>query len=323
MSILAVFLSYQHDSGKHICASTLRAYKYLFAECDNHPLPLTAEKFTAVYLARARLCNSATINRYRKQLISLYKILKETGNAIEPVDFATRMINREFAAITKTELKTAIQPRAFAFTPIEVRNLYSMTTKGSPDRLLLVILLTTGLRVGGVKNLRTDCIAPGSGSTIEKGGRVHQFSICSELQTELTVHIERFGGSSMYIFPSRQSLLFPCTTAKLQKRFRLICHRAGIEQANVHRTRHTVAQALRSAGRAEYLIQRFLGHQSAKTTAHYGEPPFSQVISSLRLPWLPATDTTDPCELLYSLCPNETSPAPYGNGGTDDRIPNP
>ena len=312
--LLTAYLASQQRVGKSVSSSTVRTYKYFFSTCEQQHFPITASDFVTVYIQKARNCQRSTINRYRRQMILLYRVLFETGNALDSVKTATRLINAECSALMSV---CPVRPscRALAFSPSEVRQLYDICPVGGVNRLLLLLLFTTGLRVGGVCNLQVAHIDTHLATTTEKGNLKHEFSICQQLRSEIDMHILRLTKkiqcAPVYLFPSNLDGKRKCTTASLQKRFRILCQKVGIKQTNIHRTRHTVAQALRLAGKSEYLIQRFLGHGSVRTTSQYGALHMTQVVSALQLPWMPVDTLSDPCALLHSLCPYE---APSVNG---------
>ena len=307
-TLLTAYLTSQQQVGKSISTSTVRAYKYFFSTCEQQQLPITASDFVTVYIHKARNCQRSTINRYRKQMVLLYSVLFDTGNALDSVRIATCLINAECSALMSV---CPVRPscRALSFTPSEVESLYDICPVGGINRLLLLLLFTTGLRVGGVCNIRVAHIDKRVATTTEKGNTKHEITICRQLRYEIDMHILRLTKKlqcePVYLFPSNLDVTRKCTTASLQKRFRILCEKVGIKQTNIHRTRHTVAQALRLAGRSEYLIQRFLGHSSVRTTSQYGALHMSQVVCALQLPWMPVDTLYDPCALLYSLCPYE------------------
>lgn len=203
--------------------------------------------------------------------------------------------------------------RRHAFTVDEVTRLYAASTASVYDRLLLAVLFTTALRIGGVRRLPTP-LSPTETWVVtqEKGGQHFPVALAPCVHT-LLHQLQQARPGEAYILPSPRFKGRPASTSHLKKRFRRLCHLAGVTgtHAHVHSCRHTLATALRLAGRRIVDIQAFLGHASPITTvAVYCTPHYDDLLGLLHLPWF-ATDTASSDDrqpahdstLLNALCP--------------------
>jgi integrase len=117
-----------------------------------------------------------------------------------------------------------------------------------------------------------------------------------------------------YLLPAARHKLChtrPLSTSFVKKRFARIAARATPpvcgSHVHVHTTRHTVAVALRMAGRRLVDIQAFLGHRNVSTTASvYSRPMAYDLAVLLDLPWIPKRPESDERnKLLNSLTGEE------------------
>ena len=180
--------------------------------------------------------------------------------------------------------------RLHAFSPDEVQRLHAAARGGVRDRLLLLLLFTTALRVGGLSRLPAVSPRDTWCRTVEKGGQIHPVALAPCVRDALSAYLAAHPASpeAHYLLPSRRNADHPISTTQLKRWFRGLCARAGVvgPHAHIHTTRHTVAVALRLAGCRIADIQAFLGHASPSTTlAVYCTPDFHQLVHLLRLPW--------------------------------------
>jgi hypothetical protein len=240
-----------------------------------------------------------------------------------------------FADLYESEInvgmKTTTTP-AKSLDAEDVTKLYSSCVNHS-EFVLLLLLLTTGIRVGGAVRLRVDGLLDAEtgvvkteGVTTEKGGLKHRFFLCPVLQYWARLHINasklRYKTAPVYVFPSRYNTNEPCSVGHLQRTFRRLCQRAGVRGAmNIHRTRHTLAHALRLAGTPANHIQLLLGHSCSRTTDQYGSLQLHQLVERMQLPWDGVQQSfaaRDKYVLLRALCPPKDYYLPWMTGGMDD-----
>lgn len=199
-------------------------------------------------------------------------------------------------------------PARHAFNREEVCALHAAAARTGPfSELLLRLLFTTGLRVGGVSRL---ALPRHDGEetlvTEEKGGVLRTVRLSPPVWDAL----RRWGSTprpgQRYLFAARRDATRSVSTSHLKKHFRRLCQCAGVTgpHAHIHTTRHTVcmhrcwasttahgvpAVALRLAGARLVDIAAFLGHCNVNTTyAVYSAPSHEELMRCLRLPWLAA-----------------------------------
>lgn len=196
-----------------------------------------------------------------------------------------------------------------SLTEADVRRLYA-ACQTNTEHMFVLLLLTTGLRIGGVVNLRVSGLCDQSGEvgaeglTSEKGGAQHRFFICPMLRDRIKQHMHCTGPTT-FLFPSRYCSQDPCSVGHLQRLFGRLCRLANVSPPhNVHRTRHTLVHALRLNGTPAKHIQLMLGHRSSRTTDHYGGLCTNELVERMHLPWGGMNDDDkDRSSLLRSLCP--------------------
>ena len=212
--------------------------------------------------------------------------------------------------------------RKHAFDVAEVERLHAAARAAGPEsEVLLLLLFTTGLRVGGLSRLPLPRAADQDTLvTEEKGGRrlpvVLAPCVWDALRRWWAVRPPR-APAQTFLFASRYDPGRPASTSHLSRCFGRLCAAARVtgRHAHIHTTRHTVAVALRLAGCRIIDIAAFLGHAHPATTLRvYSTPSFEQLLGTMRLPWYTETTTTAPGReddrLLRALAPQS-----HGGGG--------
>ena len=163
-------------------------------------------------------------------------------------------------------------------TPTQQEDIWKECTTNL-ERLVIALLFTTGMRVGGLCNIKKDDIIDKDtgdikeyGSTLEKGNKIRKFPIFKMVHQPLKnwlTEIHMF--DSPYLFPNSRNLSKPRTTMFFQNLFKTIAHRAGYNGAeiHVHAIRHTVARNLLESGNTMDDIGKYLGHANPATTAKF------------------------------------------------------
>ena len=271
----------------------------------------------------AAVMNSTLVEHCRR-LTVLATILHNVGILHDGPVTHSKELQSFFAELLRGSSTVRPSPldRCNGFNATEVSQMYS-SCKNEMEFVLLLLLLTTGIRVGGAVNLRVDglcddpgatpCVVRREAETIEKGGVRHRFFVCPVLQHWIQKHIEAHRGS-VYFFPSRYRPDEPCSVGHLQCVFRQLCQRARVQGPNnIHRTRHTLAHALRLSGAPAKHIQLILGHTCPRTTDSYGSLCMNELIERMRLPWdgVEQGSDKDQAALLRSLCPPEGYRLPW------------
>ena len=225
------------------------------------------------------LCRTtAAARRYQRVFNLLF--LHVFGRITEPV----RTLRKRRRTLTLAQLddilsQTTVRSRTLAadgdadaaadrgrdhFTPAEVDRLLDASRAAPRDRLMIVLLLVTGLRRRGLLNIRTldiaDPPAAGGGggwrartvsSTLTKGLRVHRFRLTASARLAVEAWLntpERDGGRpdhpSPFLFPSGCTDNGALSPSALARAFKAVCRRAGLggdRRSHLHAMRHTHA----------------------------------------------------------------------------------
>ena len=137
--------------------------------------------------------------------------------------------------------------------------------------LIIRTLLETGSRVGAFCDFRAEhfCYVEREIRVLDKGNKYRDIPVLKSLANELKVHIghRRTG----YVFPSPRGNAY--TPRRIQQIVKEVAQDAGIiKNVYPHLLRHTIAQYLADRGMPENLLQKFLGHDSPRTTQIYYNP---------------------------------------------------
>ena len=146
-----------------------------------------------------------------------------------------------------------------SFSVDEVQRLYQAADDDAYTRLVLQILFTTGLRVGGLSRIPlptvegdpvvitgTDGLLSGEARCCQEKGGV-PFPVF--LAPCVWSSIRRWWTTNppsrpqqVYLLPSRRNIKRPVSTSKLKHLFRRLCRTAGVvgPHAHIHTTRHTI-----------------------------------------------------------------------------------
>jgi integrase len=142
--------------------------------------------------------------------------------------------------------------------------------ESSPDhlRVILVIALNTGMRLGEILNLKWSQIDLSSERIrVEKtkSGRIRFIDINTPLLKELHL-LKRRKCQQGYMFVNPKTNK-PITTVK--RSFTTACRKAKIQNLRFHDLRHTFASRLVEKGVDLITVKDLLGHSSVKTTERY------------------------------------------------------
>ena len=191
------------------------------------------------------------------------------------------------------------------------------------ERCLLLLLLSTGARIGALSRLTYSDVKEEEGTSlpataiiIEKGNRPHCIPITSEvlraLKTKATGHGCQDENEAwlhavrerICIFCSKGNLAIPMNVRCLRQTFYAICERSGMGRPIwPHLIRHTVAHQLWRSGNSVVSIAKFLGHRSVHTTfTQYLDLSASELIMNMNIPWLHDITKRVPTGLSKSPC---------------------
>jgi site-specific recombinase XerD len=168
------------------------------------------------------------------------------------------------------------------------------------NELIFMLLITTGMRVGGLVKILLDdiCVINGSdliikdyGKTIEKGNKWFSFSLTPHVKHLLSRWIkeERVCNGSKYIFPARTGRTGYLTTDVVRKMFSKLKIESGCEgkHIHVHSIRHSFAHILLENGNSIEVVSKLMGHTSVSTTqSYYLKENAIEVAQRANIPWL-------------------------------------
>lgn len=177
------------------------------------------------------------------------------------------------------------------------------------ERLIFTIFLTTGIRIGGLLNMKVkdvydkDLYIKEDGQTLEeKGNKIRKFKIFPALKQALEKYRDsNFGivlkSPEHYIFCSYNKKsktytipsLAKCTSGAIQHVVKNVCNRAGVTGSHVHTHafRKTLVIKLMNEKNTIDDVSKFIGHSSSSITAkHYWTPTQNDLLRTMNLSWL-------------------------------------
>lgn len=137
--------------------------------------------------------------------------------------------------------------------------------------LMIRTLLETGSRVGAFCAFTAEnySYVEREIRVLDKGNKYRDIPILGSLANELKLHLgpRRTG----FVFPSPRGKTY--TPRRIQQLVKELAEEAGIiKRVYPHLLRHTIAQYLADRDMPENLLQKFLGHDSPRTTQIYYSP---------------------------------------------------
>lgn len=151
-------------------------------------------------------------------------------------------------------------------------------TKGTEEKLMVLLLLTMGLRRSELVNIKVDDIVGGTHIIINgKGNKQRALAIHDDVVPHLKLWLQirsiKFAHrDSPYLFISGRGDKYAGNT--IRERLKRIMERAGfdedrIDEIHPHTLRHTFTANLFDADVDFYTAQMLLGHSSPQTTQRY------------------------------------------------------
>jgi integrase/recombinase XerC len=165
----------------------------------------------------------------------------------------------------------------------------------SPDGPLCTLLLCTGIRKAGARNMRRDQInlAREELTVTEKGNKTRTIPLLPEV-VHAIADLDLLEGLKLtdYLWYSkpggghRLDRSRPVADTTFDRWWTRVCREAGVVYLNVHQTRHTFGHRLRKRGVGLDHIKLLMGHESIKTTVdQYGHVTIDDVRTALAEVW--------------------------------------
>jgi len=181
----------------------------------------------------------------------------------------------------------------------ELETLYGEAKKNLRDELIFLMLLTTGMRVGGLVNIRLEHVADVNdkgvevktcGRTLEKGNKWFTF-VMNDRVRELVKEwiIKERHTTSPYLFSSKCGSMPYVSRCTIRAIFKRLCDRVGLSGSHLHphALRHTYAHMLLESGNSIDIISKLIGHSNSLTTeSFYLKESAVEVANRANIPWL-------------------------------------
>ena len=139
------------------------------------------------------------------------------------------------------------------------------------EKLMMIVMFTTGARVGEVVEMKVSDISNGYILIHGKGNKERQIPLREDVLEMVEDYLE--GHNDEYLFPSRKGG-GQVTTEAIRIRVKKIAMSAGIAEERAmkvtpHNTRHYFATSLVDGGNDITIIAKAMGHSSINTTLRY------------------------------------------------------
>ena len=250
--------------------TTRERYAYTVAEyistCASRSLAsITAEDVENwLQVVRERGCKTGTINRYMRQIKTIYRLAVEWGYLIQ-------------SPVSKLEEMPEATLVPDALSEDELHKLLAELSRES--RQISILLAETGLRWGELSRL------PWSDIDLDKRNLKVQ-----------EVHVEPGKAADFRVIPLTQwavdtlreiraegRIPFVITVKTLRKGMKTAAQRAGIKHVHPHMLRHTFATRLRDRGVPLDRIKELLGHKDLRMTLRYAKARPEQLREAIRM----------------------------------------
>jgi hypothetical protein len=184
----------------------------------------------------------------------------------------------------------------------DLDKMFLACTDQGPHKLIFMLMITTGLRVGGLANIRIARVAKlegnrwgvqDSGRTICKGNKIYRFAIGPQVKDliEMWLYNHRPSDPTPFLFPGRDG--GKISTSTVRQYFNAICLKAGLkgEQFHPHALRHSFAHILLESGNTSSIVANLMNHASSTTTEKfYLRESAEQITARAIIPWMKNTD---------------------------------
>jgi site-specific recombinase XerD len=218
----------------------------------------------------ARRLSVATVRRRFACLRAFFRRAAARGGVADPFAEWRPLLPRRKRlprTLSRSETKFLLAGRAANGAP-------RLKNKEAPFRLIVRLLVVTGMRVGELCRLRLDDVAP-DGSVLRvhgKGARdrvayVTDASLRRELR-RIVDHRRRSAAGAGALFLNRHGA--PLRPQSVRAKLKRMAKDAGLgRRVTPHMLRHTAATLLIETGVDIRFVQRLLGHSSIATTEIY------------------------------------------------------
>lgn len=143
------------------------------------------------------------------------------------------------------------------------------------DRLIIELLIETGIRVSEVRNIRLDDLILTKKASLRvfgKGRKFRELPVQKNTASSILTWIhQNKKTNSDFLFSSRKGQKlsrdsFERITKKYTKKAKLICPTLSHKNITPHTFRHTFAMRMLKSGTGMFLVSLWLGHEDISTT---------------------------------------------------------
>ena len=170
-----------------------------------------------------------------------------------------------------------------------------------------MLLITTGLRVGGLLNIKlenivdyvaNDIVIRDTGKTLEKFNKWFTFKLNNRVKLLIYQWVKnyRISSDSPYLFPSKKNSNDHMSASNIRLIFNKIVLDAGLSGKHLHphALRHTFAHMLLESGNSTECVAKIMGHSDSKTTSQfYLKESAIEAAERANIPWLDKKDSSE------------------------------
>lgn len=180
----------------------------------------------------------------------------------------------------------------------ELEKMYTEASKNIRTELIFMLFVTTGMRVGGLCNIKVEYVSEvinneiiikDIGKTIEKGNKWFSFTLTKRVKDLVHFWLK-------YHRPPKNEYLFPSSIGnkglsinRINGIIKEIGIKVGVKGKHIHphSFRHTYAHMLLEVGNKPELVSKLLGHNSVATTEkYYLKESAIEASRRANIPWL-------------------------------------
>lgn len=210
-------------------------------------------KDTKRWTAKTRARKTTVIKEFYKWASKKYKIENPASDIELPVLEKRLPVYLSIEEVQKLINATQTQPEPYR----------------SRDKLMLLLFITTGLRLSELANIKLTDITDDVLTVIGKGNKQRQVALNKDVKKALVEYLKVRNSQSEYLFVSNRDKQMSIRT--IQYTVEKYLNLAGLDTSkySTHKLRHTAATLMLQGNLDIRIIQEVLGHKSIQTTQIY------------------------------------------------------
>jgi integrase len=212
----------------------------------------------------------------------------------------------------------------------ELDIIYEASKSDIRTELMVLLLTTTGMRIGGMANIKIQYISKilngnlvinDIGKTIEKGTKWFSFNMNAKLKSVIWDYITNHRKANFecdYLFVGRGGGL---TTNRMRDIINETIKKSGLSGSHLHphAFRHSFAHILLECGNTVDCVSKMMGHSSIKTTeSYYLKESAAEVSKRSNVPWLDSKNKIE--KIVPNFLSTKQSVEPEKLGKQKDRL---